>query len=85
MLDARKILVNCLAALAALGASCALAHDIPADVTVRAFVVPEGQVLRLLVRVPLKAMRDVDYPRRGAGFLDLARADASLRNAATLL
>jgi hypothetical protein len=34
--------------------------------------------------VPLKAMRDVDFPKRGAGFLDLARADASLRNAATL-
>jgi hypothetical protein len=29
-------------------------------------------------------MREVDYPRRGAGLLDLARADAALRNAATL-
>jgi hypothetical protein len=51
---------------------------------VNAFVKPEGQRLSLLVRVPLKAMRDVDFPKRGAGFLDLARADASLRNAATL-
>jgi len=34
--------------------------------------------------VPLKAMREVDYPRRGAGLLDLARADAALRNAAAL-
>ncbi len=84
MLDAGKILVNCFAALAALGACCAEAHDIPTDVMVRAFVRPEGQRLRLLVRVPLKAMREVDFPRRGAGFLDLARADASLRNAATL-
>jgi hypothetical protein len=60
------------------------AHDIPNDVAVHAFVKPEGQRLSLLVRVPLKAMRDVDYPRRGPGLLDLARADAALRNAATL-
>ena len=62
----------------------AAAHDIPNDVRAHAFVKPDGQRLHLLIRVPLKAMRDVDFPRRGAGFLDLARADASLRNAATL-
>ena len=87
MLDARKILVNCLAALTALALvlpSCAEAHDIPTDVTVNAFVRPDGQQLRLLLRVPLKAMRDVDFPKRGAGTLDLARADAALRNAAAL-
>src|SRR6266849_6744008 len=93
MLDAGKILVNTLmsrmrvpsvAALILVLALPAVAHDIPADVRVNAFVKPEGQRLRLLVRVPLKAMRDVDFPRRGAGFLDLARADASLHNAATL-
>ncbi len=60
------------------------AHDIPADVTVQAFVKPEGGRLRLLVRVPLAAMRDVDYPKRGPGMLDLARADAWLRDAGTL-
>ncbi len=93
MLDAGKILVNTLmsrmrvpsvAALILVLALPAVAHDIPADVRVNAFVKPEGQRLRLLVRVPLKAMRDVDFPRRGAGFLDLARADAALHNAATL-
>jgi hypothetical protein len=62
----------------------AAAHDIPTDVRVSAFVKPDGQRLSLLIRVPLKAMREVDYPRRGAGLLDLARADAALRNAATL-
>jgi len=51
---------------------------------VSAFVKPDGQRLSLLIRVPMKAMREVDYPRRGAGLLDLARADAALRNAATL-
>src|SRR6202035_3015524 len=58
------------------------AHDIPNDVTVRAFVKPEGQKLQLLLRVPLNAMRDTEFPERGAGYLDLARVDASLREAA---
>jgi HupE/UreJ protein len=60
------------------------AHDIPNDVTVHAFLKPDGQRLNLLVRVPLRACRDVDFPTRGPGYLDLARADASLRDAATL-
>lgn len=60
------------------------AHDIPNDVTVQAFVKPMGERLNLLVRVPLVAMRDVDFPKRGPGYLDIARADTSLRDAATL-
>ncbi len=93
MLDAGKILVNSLmrrvtfsliAALIVVVPLRAAAHDIPTDVRVSAFVKPDGQRLNLLIRVPLKAMREVDYPRRGAGLLDLARADAALRNAATL-
>jgi hypothetical protein len=60
------------------------AHDIPNDVTVQAFVKPAGERLRLLVRAPLGACRDVDFPKRGPGYLDLARADDSLRDAATL-
>ena len=63
------------------------AHEIPNDVTIQTFVRPEGQRLRLLVRVPLAAMRDMDYPRRGArnsGLLDMARAESTLRDAATL-
>ena len=59
------------------------AHDIPNDVTVQVFVKPDGARLRLLVRAPLRACRDVDFPKRGPGYLDLARADASLRDAAT--
>ncbi|MEK6405339.1 MAG: HupE/UreJ family protein [Acidobacteriota bacterium] len=62
----------------------ASAHDIPNDVTVQAFLKPEGERLLLLVRVPLRACRDVDFPTSGPGYLDLARADASLRDAATL-
>jgi HupE/UreJ protein len=81
------------AALAALAAlflwtSRPQAHDIPNDVTVQTFLKPEAQRLRLLVRVPLGAMRDMDYPKpRGAtngDLLDLSGADQSLRDAATL-
>ena len=60
------------------------AHDIPNDVTVQAFLKPEGQRLHLLVRIPLRACRDVDFPTRGPGYLDIERADSSLRDAATL-
>ncbi len=62
----------------------AFAHDIPNDVKVQMYVKPAGDRLQLLVRVPLSAMREVDVPRRGPGYLDLARADAALREAANL-
>jgi HupE/UreJ protein len=60
------------------------AHDIPNDVTVHAFLKPQGNRLNLLVRVPLRACRDIDFPTREPGYLDLAQADESLRDAATL-
>jgi hypothetical protein len=60
------------------------AHDIPNDVKVQAFVKPAGQRLQLLVRVPLAAMNEVDFPRRGPGYLELARAEPALRQAASL-
>ncbi len=60
------------------------AHDIPADVTVQAFVKPEGHVLRVLMRMPLKSIQDIEYPHRERDFVDLARIDLSLHDAATL-
>jgi len=60
------------------------AHDIPNDVTVQMFVKPADGRLRILVRAPLKAMRDMDFPKRGPGYLDLARTDPLLTDAATL-
>jgi hypothetical protein len=78
-----------LAALIVVAASAPMrAHDIPNDVTVQTFVKPEGTRLRLLVRVPLQAMRDMDYPKprnttRG-DLMDLGRAESTLRDASTL-
>lgn len=60
------------------------AHNIPNDVTVEMFVKPEGQHLHVLVRVPLKAMRDISFPLRGPGYLDIGRASPLLPGAARL-
>ena len=59
------------------------AHTIPDDVTVQAFAKPERDHLTLLLRVPLKAMTETEFPLHGPGYLDLARVDSSLRDAAT--
>ena len=62
----------------------AAAHDIPTDVKINAFIKPEGHKLELLIRVPLAAMIEVDFPTRGPGYLDISRADDALRNATKL-
>jgi hypothetical protein len=62
----------------------ASAHDIPNDVTIQAFLKPTGDKLYLLVRVPLNAIRDVDFPSRKEGFLDLERTAPMLPDAARL-
>ncbi len=60
------------------------AHDIPSDATVQMFFKPAGNHLNILVRVPLKTMRDVEFPERGQGYLDFDRVDPTLREAASL-
>jgi len=60
------------------------AHDIPNDVTVQMYVKPEGQHLHMLVRVPLRAMRDILFPQRGPGYLDLGPTAPLLPGAAKL-
>ncbi len=58
------------------------AHEIPNKVTVLAFVKAEGSVLRLLVRTPLWAMRDTEFPQRSLGYLDITKATPLLAGAA---
>jgi hypothetical protein len=60
------------------------AHDIPADVLVQMLIKPDGNRLQVLVRVPLGSMRDVEFPQRGPGDLDFARARPLLADAAKL-
>jgi hypothetical protein len=59
--------------------------QIPADVRVEAFIRPAGDRLEMLIRLPLAAMIEVEFPTRGPGYLDLARADDALRAAAKIL
>jgi hypothetical protein len=70
--------------LLAAAAACASAHDIPNDVAIQSFVKPAGDELRLLVRVPLKALRDIQFPERGPGYLDIERVGPLLPDAANL-
>jgi hypothetical protein len=70
-----SVFVTALALLAAAGAS---AHDIPTDVTVQAFLKPDGRQLRLIVRVPLDALRDMGVPTSRDGVMDLPRLDPML-------
>ena len=59
----------------------AAAHEIPSRVTVLAFVKPAPGRLRVLLRVPLESMRDVDFPVHGPGYLDIERSEPLLRQA----
>ncbi|MEO8621539.1 MAG: HupE/UreJ family protein [bacterium] len=80
-----RLLASAALASALLVASPALsvAHEIPASVTVFAFVKPEGRVLHVVLRVPLEAMRDVEFPLRQQSFLDIEKTQPFLTNAAT--
>ncbi|MBL8215709.1 MAG: HupE/UreJ family protein [Bryobacterales bacterium] len=60
------------------------AHDIPADVTVHAFLKPDADRLRLIVRVPLRSMRDTLFPEYRPGYLDIAALAPKLPDLATL-
>ncbi|HTM48424.1 MAG TPA: HupE/UreJ family protein [Bryobacteraceae bacterium] len=71
-------------AFIAICGAAASGHDIPGDITVHAFVKPSGQRLQLLARVPLKAIRDLDFPERERGYLDVSRLAPLLPDLATL-
>src|ERR1043166_4159488 len=77
--------VFALTAALVLGApAISFAHEIPSSVTILAFIKPDGQRLRMVVRVPLEAMRDIKWPLRGPGYLELDRVGPLLPQAAKL-
>jgi len=89
MRSSRRLMMAGLAAalLAPPGLAAArgtVTHEIPPNVTVLAFVRPEGERLRLLVRVPLEAIRDVEFPLFGPGYLDIPAVQPLLGDAARL-
>ena len=62
----------------------AAAHDMPGELRMHAFVKPEGERLRVLVRVPLDLLLNLDLPKRGGpGFIDLAHVESKFPVAIT--
>ena len=76
--------VLALAIVTCLSASSVRAHEIPTDVVIQTILKPEGDQLSFLVRVPLEAMRDVNFPESGPGYLVISEADETIRDAAVI-
>ena len=70
--------------VAGVTASRAVAHDVPTDVVVQTILKPGTDGIDFLVRVPLNAMRDVNFPQSGPGYLVISEADATIRDAAVI-
>lgn len=75
------------AALLALGLFALLpsrlgGHEIPVRVTISGWIVPRDSVVDVYLRVPLEAMRDLDFPVRSDSMLDLDRLGTLLPTAA---
>jgi hypothetical protein len=55
------------------------AHDIPDEIVLHSFVKPEGDRLHVLVRIPSTMLLNLNMPKWGPGYLDLARMGTSWR------
>jgi hypothetical protein len=64
------------------GSAIANGADLPLEVVLQAFAKAENGRLRLLVRTPLDLLVGFGLPKRGPGYLDLARIDDRLTQAA---
>ena len=65
-------------------ASTAQSHEIPNDVVVQSILKQDGRSVDFLVRVPLEAMRDVNFPENGPGYLVISQADQTINDAAVI-
>lgn len=59
----------------------ALAHDIPDEMRAHTFVKAEGNRLHVLVRMPLALLLNIDLPKKGPGYIDLAQVEPGLQRA----
>ena len=75
-----RALLSILAVLLLVLRATPVAHEIPRSVTVHAYVKPDAGRLHVIVRVPLAAMRDIQFPERD-GVLDVAPAQPDLLEA----
>jgi len=72
------------AIMAGLASGRATAHEVPTDVVIQSILRPADGHIDFLVRVPLQAMRDVNFPLTGPGYLVISAADETLQDAATI-
>ena len=79
-----RLIAVTLAAVITLFAYSAAAHDVPTDIRINAFVKPAGNHLELLIRVPMAAIQEIEFPLHGQGVIVVSRADEALRNAARM-
>ena len=61
---------------------CVAGHDIPNDAIVNMFVKPDGQRMQVLVRVPLRVIRDISFPERDGKYLDVEKLTPLLADTA---
>ena len=57
------------------------AHDVPADIRINAFAKPAGDRFQLLLRVPMQALLDVEFPTHGRDYLTISESEPALRSA----
>ena len=81
-ISVKKLATACLFLMATLFPTLSTAHDIPSRVTVYAFVKPEGNQLKALLRVPMEAFSEISFPLRGPGYIQISEADFALNDAA---
>jgi hypothetical protein len=86
--NSRRLAVPGLAvalALLILAPAWPAAHEIPNDAKVLMIVRPAAQRLQMLIRVPMASTADtIKWPTTGAGYLDIANADQTMRDAVRL-
>ena len=56
-------------------------HDVAGELRLHAFAKAQDGQLQVVLRVPLELLLNVDLPKRGNGYLDLARVDEALPRA----
>jgi hypothetical protein len=66
------------------GSVPARAHDLPGKLTILMYVKPQDSQLLVLIRVPMEALTEIEFPLRGQGYLDLDRAEPALKDAANV-
>jgi len=72
-------LLVALAALTCIGRVAA--HDVPGELRIHAMVKSEDERLRVLARVPLELLLNLNLPKRAPGYLDVPRVEEAMPKA----